>query len=201
MSTCPAHVLCMCYCVLANLFCHRIESQFYIIQTLEADAGSKYWTFTRWGRVGVPGQQALKGPFSNPGAAIAEFKSKFLAKTKNRFEDRDNFVKYGGKYQLIEMNYDDDADEHKEAPKGKGKGKGKRDEYPATELHRSVQDFVRLVCNVDMMKRQMVEIGCVAQRCWSWLHCITASSVLAGTTQRRCRWASCRNPLSGKVMR
>ena len=67
-----------------------------------------YYVWNRWGRVGEPGQNALKGPFSKIEDAAKEFKKKFLDKTKNKWENRDSFVPSRGKYTLIEM--DDDSD-------------------------------------------------------------------------------------------
>lgn len=172
----------------------------------------QYWTFTRWGRVGVPGQQALAGPFGSADAALSVFYSKFNTKTKNSWQNRANFVKYAGKYQLIEMNYGtDDEDESKTESKKKGKGKGKKKvEVPKSKLPKSLQEFISLICNVDMMKKQMVEIGCVAPH-----HTATHASqsvvltqprlaalpravdwLPAGTTRRRCLLASCHSPRS-----
>ena len=67
-----------------------------------------YYVWNRWGRVGEPGQNALKGPFSTIDAAAKEFKKKFTEKTKNKWENRDSFVPAPGKYTLIEM--DDDSE-------------------------------------------------------------------------------------------
>jgi poly [ADP-ribose] polymerase 2/3/4 len=36
------------------------NNKFYVIQLLESDDKKTYHCFTRWGRVGVPGQQAVK---------------------------------------------------------------------------------------------------------------------------------------------
>lgn len=65
--------------------------------------------WTRWGRVGEPGQNALKGPFSLD-AAKKEFAKKYSDKTKNKWENRDNFTPVPGKYTLLEMD-DDSGDE------------------------------------------------------------------------------------------
>lgn len=42
--------------------------------------------------------------------AIAEFKKKFRAKTGNAWESRGDFVKKKGKYDLIEVDYENDDD-------------------------------------------------------------------------------------------
>ena len=121
----------------------------------------QYYAWTRWGRVGVPGQNALKGPFSSPDPALEVFRSKFRAKTLNRWEDRDSFEPRAGKYTLIQLDYGND-DDVADTGKKKGKGKGKkRVDVPESKLSKPVQELISLICNVSMMKKQMVEIGCV----------------------------------------
>ncbi len=39
------------------------NNKFYIIQILINEATGSIWIWNRWGRVGVQGQNALKGPF------------------------------------------------------------------------------------------------------------------------------------------
>ena len=59
--------------------------------------------WTRWGRVGVPGQHA-KADFDSFEAARKEFGSKFNAKTGNAWANdiRSTFTFKKGKYMLIE---------------------------------------------------------------------------------------------------
>ena len=66
-----------------------------------------YQLWTRWGRVGEDGQNTI-GCFDNLEAAIKSFKKKFLDKTKNQWDNRENFTPAPGKYMLIDM---DDGDE------------------------------------------------------------------------------------------
>lgn len=73
--------------------------QFYIIQVVEKNG--VYSTYNRWGRVGEIGQSSFT-PCSSLAAAVASFESKFKDKTKNRWSDRNNFVKHDKKYQLVE---------------------------------------------------------------------------------------------------
>ena len=51
----------------------------------------------------------MKGPFHSMDAAENEFKKKFSDKTKNKWEERDNFTPVAGKYTLLEMDDDDDV--------------------------------------------------------------------------------------------
>jgi len=50
----------------------------------------------------------MKGPFGSLDVAAKEFEKKFSDKTKNKWENRDNFVPAPGKYTLLEMDDDDD---------------------------------------------------------------------------------------------
>jgi len=56
---------------------------------------------------GEPGANALKGPTTLDNA-VADFKKKFQDKTKNKWEERDNFKAHPGKYTLLEMGEDDE---------------------------------------------------------------------------------------------
>jgi poly [ADP-ribose] polymerase len=70
------------------------NNKFYIIQVLVHETTGAITIWNRWGRVGVPGQNAMKGPFPKP-QAIADFNSKY----------NDKAVK--GDYREIEIKYDD----------------------------------------------------------------------------------------------
>jgi len=58
---------------------------------------------------GEPGANALKGPTTLE-SAVADFKKKFQDKTKNKWEQRDNFKAHPGKYTLLEMGEEDEDD-------------------------------------------------------------------------------------------
>src|SRR5688572_32263231 len=94
------------------------NNKFYVIQLLEK--GGQFYAWTRWGRVGEPGQNAMVGP-TNLAAAQKAFESKFKDKTKNAWADRKNFKPASGKYTLIEVDHsasDDDAEELEAKLKG-----------------------------------------------------------------------------------
>lgn len=58
------------------------NNKFYVIQMLVEKANNKkFWVWNRWGRVGVEGQNALKGPMSKD-QAIKEYNGKLIQKTK-----------------------------------------------------------------------------------------------------------------------
>lgn len=52
------------------------NNKFYIIQVLVHEATGAIWVWNRWGRVGVPGMNALKGPYQKP-QALSDFNSKY----------------------------------------------------------------------------------------------------------------------------
>jgi predicted DNA-binding WGR domain protein len=90
------------------------NNKFYIIQVLEGDG--KFYAWTRWGRVGEPGQNKMV-PSSTVDGAIANFKSKFREKTSNNWDGRDNFKSVNGKYTLVET--DEGSGGQEDAPMGK----------------------------------------------------------------------------------
>ena len=56
------------------------NNKFYIIQVLQNESTNNIHFWTRWGRVGVPGQNALMGPMPKD-AAIRQYNSKHHDKT------------------------------------------------------------------------------------------------------------------------
>lgn len=77
------------------------HNKFYVAQIVRTGTSS-YNLFTKWGRVGEPGETQLKW-FPLLGAAVADFKEKFKSKTQNDWENRDAFVVHKGKYSIVEM--------------------------------------------------------------------------------------------------
>ncbi|XVF80597.1 hypothetical protein PTKIN_Ptkin15bG0086500 [Pterospermum kingtungense] len=132
------------------------NNKYYVIQLLESDDGKTYMVYNRWGRVGVKGQTKLHGPFTSQQAAIVEFESKFFNKTNNYWCNRKDFVRYPKCYTLLEMDYDENEKQ--------SDVKGKTDSYIGTQLRETkleqrVAKFISLICNISMMKQQMMEIG------------------------------------------
>lgn len=97
-------------CMLNQTNIGQNNNKYYVIQMLTRGPSGPYQVWTRWGRVGEPGQHAMKGPFSKKDAAEKEFCKKFKDKTRNDWEERGNFTPVPGKYTLIEMD-DEDEDE------------------------------------------------------------------------------------------
>jgi len=136
------------------------NNKFYVIQVLEK--GGKYYAWNRWGRVGEDGQTALKGP-TDEADAIKEFRKKFKDKTSNDWDDRKSFKAKSGKYQLIEIDRNADADKVEELneklsaiDKAAAKIQPKL-KVAESKLHPSVTSFMDLIFDHDMFKGSMAQ--------------------------------------------
>ena len=76
-------------------------------------SSSSVFPFQRWGRVGKIAGTNLVQSGGNKESAKSTFTKKFQDKTKNRWEDRDDFCKVAGKYDLLQMDYSPSADDVK----------------------------------------------------------------------------------------
>ncbi|GMP87630.1 hypothetical protein CsSME_00039925 [Camellia sinensis var. sinensis] len=137
------------------------NNKFYVIQVLESDDGGRFMVYNRWGRVGVKGQDKFYGPYTSQHSAIQEFEQKFLAKTRNYWSNRKEFICYPKSYTWLEMDY---TNTEKESTV-----QGKVDptmgvQLRETKLEPRVGKFIALICNVSMMQQQMMEIGYNAEK-------------------------------------
>ncbi|TPX31004.1 hypothetical protein SmJEL517_g05553 [Synchytrium microbalum] len=140
------------------------NNKFYVIQVLKSDSANEYVTFTRWGRVGYTGQQALDKCGANVQAAIASFEKKFRDKTRNDWGDRDNFEKVAGKYHLIQRDFGDEDEEDEDAATGSGAAAAPSLPPPPTTLEKPVYDLMSLIFDTEMFNKQMAEIGYDAKK-------------------------------------
>ena len=88
----------------------QTSNKFYKLQLLCQNKSSSYFVATNWGRLGEPGRTQLKGPYYDLETGISEFGKVFYSKTRNEWDNKKEFVRYGDKYQIVEI-ADDDADE------------------------------------------------------------------------------------------
>uniref|UniRef100_A0A3Q0SZ07 Poly [ADP-ribose] polymerase n=1 Tax=Amphilophus citrinellus TaxID=61819 RepID=A0A3Q0SZ07_AMPCI len=95
-------------CMLNQTNIGHNNNKFYVIQVIRAN--KKYYSWNRWGRVGEAGQNKLSPPFDKAENAVKDFEKKFKDKTKNNWSDRANFVSHPGKYTLIEVDGEQDAE-------------------------------------------------------------------------------------------
>ena len=73
---------------------------FYKLQVLRNKGKDIYILLNRWGRIGDEGQHQ-ETPFPTLEECKAEFMKIFKAKTKNDWNDLENFVNHPGKYRLV----------------------------------------------------------------------------------------------------
>ncbi|EGD75556.1 polymerase family [Salpingoeca rosetta] len=135
------------------------NNKFYILQLLESDDKRTYHTWTRWGRVGVPGQNKIM-PGTSLAACKASFMKKFKDKTRNDWYDRANFVKVPGKYDMVHIDYgadDEETAKHEEALKKKKKAQAKVKKVES-KLAPSVQRLMQLIFDVKKMTQAVVEM-------------------------------------------
>lgn len=124
------------------------NNKFYIVQVLVNEKTNGITVWNRWGRVGVPGQNCMKGPFSKD-QALREYNSKV----------RDKTVK--GDYREIEIKYDDGEEEDKGKEEKKKKGPAKKVD---SKLDGGLQKFIKLIFDVNIMNNTMKEIGYDAKK-------------------------------------
>lgn len=122
-------------------------NSYYKIQALESDKGGAWWLFRAWGRVGttIGGNKLERCGSQN--SVISQFKALFGEKTGNEWEDRKDFKKIQNKFYPLEIDYGDDEDEVKKFDTSSSTSK----------LAKPVQDLVRLIFDVESMKKAMLE--------------------------------------------
>jgi poly [ADP-ribose] polymerase len=123
------------------------NNKYYLVQLLQDDKNTNsFMVWNRWGRVGADGQFA-HFRFGDPNSAKATYEKKYKEKT-------------GKGYTEIEISYDE---EEKPAEKPKSeKSKEVKDED--SSLDDRVQSLVKLIFNMKLMQKQMVEIGYDAKK-------------------------------------
>ncbi|XP_031218323.1 poly [ADP-ribose] polymerase 2 isoform X4 [Mastomys coucha] len=127
------------------------NNKYYLIQLLEDDAQKNFSVWMRWGRVGKTGQHSLVACSGDLNKAKEIFQKKFLDKTKNNWEDRENFEKVPGKYDMLQMDY---------AASTQDESKTKQEETlkPESQLDLRVQELLKLICDVQTMEEMMIEM-------------------------------------------
>ncbi|KAM3878224.1 protein mono-ADP-ribosyltransferase PARP3 [Diretmus argenteus] len=138
-------------CMLNQTNIGHNNNKFYVIQVIKAK--EHYYCWNRWGRVGEVGQSKLSGSCDTPEKAVKDFEKKFKDKTKNNWSDRVNFVSHSGKYTLIEVDGEQDAEVKVDTVDGKLLKITKNTE-PCT-LDDPTQNLIKLIFSNDMFKEAM----------------------------------------------
>ncbi|XP_015083642.1 poly [ADP-ribose] polymerase 2-like [Solanum pennellii] len=132
------------------------NNKFYIIQVLENDSGGNFLVYTRWGRVGAKGGTKISGPYTSADDATSEFESKFYDKTKNDWSNRKDFFCQPKHYTWLEMDY---AETGKDSSAQGQSNPVHKSQPRETKLEAPIAKFISLICDINMMRQQMMEIG------------------------------------------
>lgn len=139
-------------CMLNQTNINHNNNKYYVIQLL---FGRGFHVFTRWGRVGEPGQNATKS-FSDEESAIKEYKKKFHDKTKNNWDDREKFNPVPGKYTLIEVEQINEKEMADTFKKLEALDDGNTEIKTAPcSLDKPTQDLINLIFDNNMFEEQM----------------------------------------------
>lgn len=137
-------------CMLNQTNIGHNNNKFYVVQVVKED--NTYYSWNRWGRVGEVGQSKLNS-FDTPENAVKDFEKKFKDKTKNNWSDRLNFVSHPGKYTLIEVDGEEDAEVKVDSVDGKAV-KVTKNVLPCA-LDGATQELIQLIFSNDMFKEAM----------------------------------------------
>ncbi|KFO19690.1 Poly [ADP-ribose] polymerase 1 [Fukomys damarensis] len=122
-------------------------NSYYKLQLLEDDKESRYWIFRSWGRVGtVIGSNKLEQMPSKEDA-IEHFTKLYEEKTGNAWHSK-NFTKYPKKFYPLDIDYGQDEEAVKKLTINPG---------TKSKLPKPVQELIRMIFDVESMKKAMVE--------------------------------------------
>ncbi|KAK2501028.1 hypothetical protein MC885_019094 [Smutsia gigantea] len=122
-------------------------NSYYKLQLLEGDKEGRYWIFRSWGRVGtVIGSNKVEQMPSKEDA-IEHFMKLYEEKTGNSWHCK-NFTKHPQKFYPLEIDYGQDEEVVKKLTVSPG---------TKSELPRPVQDLIKMIFDVESMKKAMVE--------------------------------------------
>jgi poly [ADP-ribose] polymerase len=144
------------------------KNKFYRVQILESANKKDYRTWTRWGRVGERGQNALLGEGSLV-EAKKHFDRKFKDKAGLSWTDRFGAPKKG-KYTFIERNYEEDSNDEDDGGPSANNGNRVKDPLvkikeeeetqkpPESKLPEKVQLLMQLIFNQNFFAASMLEM-------------------------------------------
>ncbi|KAJ6134592.1 hypothetical protein N7523_000914 [Penicillium sp. IBT 18751x] len=136
------------------------NNKFYIIQLLSVSGGEKYFTWTRWGRVGEYGQHACLGS-GNLEEAMGHFKKKFKDKSGLNWENRLDPQKMK-KYTFIERNYEEDDEEEEDVIK-KEEGEDSKSGIESA-LSKPLQNLMSFIFNSDHINSALASMSYDAKK-------------------------------------
>uniref|UniRef100_A0A672QQV1 Poly [ADP-ribose] polymerase n=1 Tax=Sinocyclocheilus grahami TaxID=75366 RepID=A0A672QQV1_SINGR len=125
----------------------RGTNSYYKLQLLEDDVKKQYWVFRSWGRVGTTIGGNKLDKFYDKNSAMDNFCSVYEEKTGNAWASS-NFTKYPNKFYPLEIDYGQDEEAVKKLTASAG---------TKSKLDKPIQDLIRLIFDVESMKKAMVE--------------------------------------------
>ncbi|KAG7390529.1 E3 ubiquitin-protein ligase mib1 [Phytophthora boehmeriae] len=130
------------------------NNKFYFGQLI-MDRG-QYVVFRKWGRVGAKTPQSSITRFTDLKHAKQLFKKTFASKSGNSWPLKQPFERKKGRYVLVEL--DDDAAEEA-AAEAEEKLEEKKKNMTPSKLPKPVQDIIKLICDPDVVKREMTSLN------------------------------------------
>jgi poly [ADP-ribose] polymerase len=141
------------------------NNKFYRLQLLQnRNSSNNFVVWTRWGRVGVLGQNKAIN-CSSLDAALGEYNKKFYVKSGLEWYDRSLPPKGKGKYTFIERSYEPDSSDEEDLDKPAGAGsrrgsvKSSSDEAVPSELELPVQNLMELIFSQKYFKEVMADMN------------------------------------------
>ncbi|OAL30647.1 hypothetical protein AYO20_08609 [Fonsecaea nubica] len=132
------------------------NNKFYRVQLLRQS--TRFYTWTRWGRVGEGGQSKMLGD-GTLDDALSYFRIKFKEKAGLTWENRDAPSRKG-KYAYLEINYAESEDEVEKQPveaSRKGEVAVREKVFAASKLMPPVQRLMELIFNMQYFKNTMAD--------------------------------------------
>ncbi|KAI1897248.1 hypothetical protein AGOR_G00081350 [Albula goreensis] len=125
----------------------RGTNSYYKLQLLEDDVQKRYWVFRSWGRVGTTIGGNKLDKFYDKNSAMDNFRNLYEEKTGNSWTTT-NFTKYPNKFYPLEIDYGQDEEAVKKLTASAG---------TKSQLQKPVQELIRMIFDVESMKKAMVE--------------------------------------------
>lgn len=125
----------------------RGTNSYYKLQLLEDDVQKRYWVFRSWGRVGTTIGGNKLDKFHDKDSAMDNFLGLYEEKTGNAWGSA-HFTKYPNKFYPLEIDYGQDEEAVKLLTASAG---------TKSLLAKPVQELIRMIFDVESMKKAMVE--------------------------------------------
>ncbi|XP_060772355.1 poly [ADP-ribose] polymerase 1 [Neoarius graeffei] len=125
----------------------RGTNSYYKLQLLEDDVRKRYWVFRSWGRVGTAIGGNKLDKFYDKNSAMDNFRNVYEEKTGNCWTSS-SFTKHPNKFYPLEIDYGQDEEAVKKLTASSG---------TKSWLAKPVQELIRMIFDVESMKKAMVE--------------------------------------------